>query len=1498
MDEIPSVWGRHATALIDPIMVRGKLITSVMQAPEEWAPRLSSLGFRKSNEGWLKLGALKQSEYAFLSHEIDLVGMRNDDIHEAREREPDRVPLDVQDVLLRLWQRQTATVMVALSMEHDATHTRAEAWSFVEAALAGEVTPETETLYGLTLTKMTVGGGSLSADAEDFADALGWQRRGKSSLLPSNAGKLLFAKGESVEWITADGIQQSGRVARKVSVTDKGCWVIQAPRWAGGYAYSAPVWVDRTQLYFEHSAQDWANEQALEQLIPHADTSQTEGAGEADLAIPVTDEQEKLLLRYVRAHTATFPPIEGVEPLFTSLKEVESFGADGHIYSQENLEWLERVAAVMEGASRRQYGSLPMGFVIKSTLIDTEEGFKPGLSMSLAVTVGATREVNYNEESEAKILSGGLLHIGQAAKQVEQGRAFAEAELISSSAQLSQLANAGSPNSYVSSGFRVRSPMLWPKISDYLDKQITAEDVLRIQSVLVRGTFNELHRLGASSLADALHDGITIKNPDGAVHDVYVDVRGLTASLVDLNEVATALSAPGRLGHDWINNVPSIKVSLYDVEARMPEGAICPVPAGVPVKFTRSSRGDGERAIFQTPAEALSLYIKLLDAIEPIASSQDKLIQMRKVAENYDLYERLKLVPQKLREMGIADLRQAIKAQVFMQEAKRVSQMSEGGQDRMLDQIADTLRKAEGNQGVVCLFSSSRAGYKWRMVGVPVDAATLDQTRAVTMESAAVNFKNRMRVRGVGILIDGVAIADPDLANLLNGDGPAKLKESAPSTTQEGYQDTGVVAGLAAKDIRGMRRMELLDAAEQMSDQQKGKYITRELIWPRKSFEEMREAGIELKTAYVYDLFWKTLPKAPITASRQHVSAFINVISSMKEAVEPLLKEPFAPGNGELSFSEKIRAATSGVWLDLEHSTRSLYCRDVYARGYNRSLSWSDFTPHRSRKLITELAELSWSDVLKSKKRTAPASSGSKVVRGEIVRNGPDYRDGRSVTAEDFIRTFGFSGVEYGNWTNQAEREKHLNLAYDSMMDFARVMGWEPMSLSLGGRLGLCIGSRGKGGARAANAHFEPVNMAINLTRMRGDGALAHEYFHAVARHYGHLATGTPVDMTDTFGYLLQKDGALPSIQKSGLREEMQRAFQDLVVAIMRKPGDEDDYKDIQQYQQQSKMLLSSMAEDGASGNYWGTPHEMFARSMEIWFKDRLNDTGERNDYLVGAEKSPGSHPVYPDAEHLQRINHFVSPWLDAIKQEVAQVAHPFLGDLEMPVLNTEMRSVMPLSVDQLSALASVELKRLFAECAPSTLIVNDPVAKAGMYELARDLITLNASAADEGTFYHEAWHACHGKLLTSEERAGLSHVFAVDGPLAEKVEMLLVAKGADQHVIDHMRTDCQEVQAYAFQLWKEGQFRFDDFKSQEAHTFSRVGTFVEGVTGVGEYFGAAEAERLFTRFLSGDLAEARLSNAAGNPMELGDDWDSDNSTLYWEPAPDQSHARREFGMS
>lgn len=115
---------------------------------------------------------------------------------------------------------------------------------------------------------------------------------------------------------------------------------------------------------------------------------------------------------------------------------------------------------------------------------------------------------------------------------------------------------------------------------------------------------------------------------------------------------------------------------------------------------------------------------------------------------------------------------------------------------------------------------------------------------------------------------------------------------------------------------------------------------------------------------------------------------------------------------------------------------------------------------------------------------------------------GPDYRQGKDATPEMFQETFGFRGVEFGNWVKQGkngrERQWMLNNAYDSLMDLSKILDIPPKAVALDGGLGLAFGSRGHG---AASAHYEVANRVINLTKTKGYSSLAHEWFHALD-HY------------------------------------------------------------------------------------------------------------------------------------------------------------------------------------------------------------------------------------------------------------------------------------------------------------------------------------------------------------------------------------------------------------
>ena len=132
------------------------------------------------------------------------------------------------------------------------------------------------------------------------------------------------------------------------------------------------------------------------------------------------------------------------------------------------------------------------------------------------------------------------------------------------------------------------------------------------------------------------------------------------------------------------------------------------------------------------------------------------------------------------------------------------------------------------------------------------------------------------------------------------------------------------------------------------------------------------------------------------------------------------------------------------------------------------------------------------------------------------VREGKDWRNGRNAEPKDFIDTFGFRAVEFGETMPQKERWEHLNRTFDSFMDLCDILNIKPENISLGGTLALSFGSRGRGGKHAAAAHYEPTKKVINLTRRSGAGCLAHEWFHAfdnqVCDHsyaYGQSCYGT-----------------------------------------------------------------------------------------------------------------------------------------------------------------------------------------------------------------------------------------------------------------------------------------------------------------------------------------------------------------------------------------------------
>lgn len=261
--------------------------------------------------------------------------------------------------------------------------------------------------------------------------------------------------------------------------------------------------------------------------------------------------------------------------------------------------------------------------------------------------------------------------------------------------------------------------------------------------------------------------------------------------------------------------------------------------------------------------------------------------------------------------------------------------------------------------------------------------------------------------------------------------------------------------------------------------------------------------------------------------------------------------------------------------------------------------------------------------LMERERAMAEALMGSDI--GMVERQGKDYRNGRDVTPQDFMDTFGFRGVEFGNWVPQAERQMYLNKTYDAIMDFCEVVGISPKAFSLGGRLGLAFGARGKS---RALAHYEPMKEVINLTRMKGAGSLAHEWFHALDNFLAKQKSGDVSDMA--------------TASRETVREEVSSAFN----AFVRKMNS-----------------LAYTKRSYRAGDYWGEVWERAARLFENYVYNELGGRGTVSPLLVrkdvlfdeSDESTSAAWWPYPSAKENEEMKPYFDALFDAIQEQAQE---------------------------------------------------------------------------------------------------------------------------------------------------------------------------------------------------------------------------------------------------
>jgi len=244
-------------------------------------------------------------------------------------------------------------------------------------------------------------------------------------------------------------------------------------------------------------------------------------------------------------------------------------------------------------------------------------------------------------------------------------------------------------------------------------------------------------------------------------------------------------------------------------------------------------------------------------------------------------------------------------------------------------------------------------------------------------------------------------------------------------------------------------------------------------------------------------------------------------------------------------------------------------------------------------------------------------------------REGHNYRNSSDMTVELFSAMFPFRGVEFGNWVNQIERAAILNEAYDAFCDLASVLNVSTTAITLDKTLAAAFGARGSGNA---SAHYERIYKVFNLTRKKGAGSMAHEWFHALDNYIMALqgsplsmATESPVDVQDS---------------------ELSQAFKDLVRAIAK-----TDYK-----------TRSEKIDEYKSKKYWGTDIELTARAFETYVIRKLKEQGYFNDYLANVMTYDEyvAKDTYPYPTDLEM--YVLTPFYDRLMQSIFKNQKPVIS--------------------------------------------------------------------------------------------------------------------------------------------------------------------------------------------------------------------------------------------
>ena len=388
------------------------------------------------------------------------------------------------------------------------------------------------------------------------------------------------------------------------------------------------------------------------------------------------------------------------------------------------------------------------------------------------------------------------------------------------------------------------------------------------------------------------------------------------------------------------------------------------------------------------------------------------------------------------------------------------------------------------------------------------------------------------------------------------------------------FKDTGTYKGVLA-DLQGRYLSEIYTHVTlDFLEDKKNEYIK---LHPKKQFvhiisnKEKEVVGYKsfkiriniLGTRYEMDVNVSTLDEARAYIENNYDEVNKHFVEKIMKSTEKKKSSPESKFAIFAHYDDKKKE----VYYNVEYKVGNR--NNILIASFSKREEAADFIRKNAEKILAKIKGLN--------------EQGKKIFFKTEGRKNKDWRKGEDINEKKFCDEFGFRGIQFGNWTNMDDRQEALNECYDALCDLADTINWPRKAISLNGELGLAFGARGTG---SANAHYECLQVVINLTKTRGAGSLGHEWWHALDNYFERLNHNPGLLLTDVVSLSIP-----PSDKMDGnIRNIVARRYSEIVNAVMK-----SDYS--------HRSIQMGIG-------YWGQRCEMTARMFQVylWYKMREND--------------------------------------------------------------------------------------------------------------------------------------------------------------------------------------------------------------------------------------------------------------------------------------------------